>query len=43
MLIIIDLQKKLMPVISEGNEVVKRALILAQVAKLLEIPIVGTE
>ena len=43
LLIIIDLQKKLMPVISEGNEVVKRALILAQVAKLLEVPIVGTE
>ncbi|MFM0210806.1 isochorismatase family protein [Paraburkholderia sediminicola] len=43
MLIIIDLQKKLMPVISEGNEIVKRALFLAQMAKLLDVPIVGTE
>lgn len=43
MLVVIDLQNKLMPVISEGKEIVKRALILAQVAKLLDIPIVGTE
>ena len=43
MLVVIDLQNKLMPVISEGKEIVKRALILAQVAKLLEVPIVGTE
>jgi len=43
MLIIIDLQKRLIPVISEGEEIVKRATILAQVAKLLDIPVVGTE
>ena len=33
-LIIVDLQEKLMPVIAEGPDVVKRALIIAKVAKL---------
>jgi nicotinamidase-related amidase len=41
-LIIIDLQEKLMPVIADGVDVVKRALLLAQVAKLLDIPVLGT-
>jgi len=41
-LIIIDLQEKLMPVIADGAEVVKRTLILAKIAKLLSIPVLGT-
>jgi nicotinamidase-related amidase len=41
-LIIVDLQEKLMPVIAEGPDVVKRALIIAKVAKLLDIPVLGT-
>lgn len=43
MLIIIDLQQKLMPVISDGETVLKRALILAQAAKLFAVPIIATE
>ena len=42
-LIIIDLQEKLIPVIADGAEVVKRALILAQAARLLDVPVIGTE
>jgi nicotinamidase-related amidase len=41
-LIVIDIQQRLMPVIHEGAEVVKRAAIMAHAAKLLDIPIVGT-
>jgi len=41
-LIVIDMQEKLMPVIADGDEVLRRALTLAQVAKLLTIPILGT-
>jgi nicotinamidase-related amidase len=42
-LIIIDLQEKLMPVIADGAEIVKRALILAKAARLLDVPVLGTE
>ena len=41
-LIIIDLQEKLMPVIEDGAQVVQRASILANAAKLLDIPVWGT-
>jgi len=41
-LIIIDLQEKLMPVIADGAEIVRRALILAKVARLLDVPVLGT-
>ncbi|WP_151632517.1 isochorismatase family protein [Noviherbaspirillum aerium] len=41
-LIIIDLQQRLMPAIHEGDAVVKNALRLAQTAKLLGIPVIGT-
>ncbi|WP_394778563.1 isochorismatase family protein [Undibacterium sp.] len=41
-LIIIDLQQKLMPVIAEGEQVVTRASLLAQAARLLDIPVLGT-
>lgn len=41
-LIIIDLQERLMPAIHEGDAVVRNALRLAQTAKLLGIPVLGT-
>jgi len=41
-LIIIDLQEKLMPVIADGERVLKRAVLLAQAARLLDIPVLGT-
>lgn len=41
-LIAVDLQEKLMPVIADGGQVVKRAAILAQAARLLGIPVLGT-
>ncbi|WP_211463349.1 isochorismatase family protein [Collimonas silvisoli] len=41
-LIIVDLQEKLMPVISDGAQLLQRAVILAQAAKLLDIPVIGT-
>ncbi|GAC1553542.1 MAG: isochorismatase family protein [Collimonas sp.] len=41
-LIIVDLQEKLMPVILDGTQVLQRAVILAQAAKLLGIPVIGT-
>ncbi|GGC68394.1 isochorismatase family protein [Undibacterium terreum] len=42
LLIVIDLQQKLMPVIADGEHVVKRAALLAQAARLLQIPVLGT-
>jgi nicotinamidase-related amidase len=41
-LIVIDLQERLMPVINEGAAVMKRARILAQAAKTLGVPVIGT-
>ncbi|SFH71323.1 Isochorismate hydrolase [Collimonas sp. OK307] len=41
-LIIVDLQEKLMPVILDGAQVLQRAVILAQAARLLDIPVIGT-
>ena len=42
-LVLIDYQAKLMPVIHEGNQVLANAIKLAKVAKLLDLPIFGTE
>ncbi len=42
LLLVIDLQQKLMPVIADGERVLKRAMLLAQAARLLGIPVVGT-
>ncbi|TDK65559.1 isochorismatase family protein [Sapientia aquatica] len=42
-LVVIDFQEKLMPAIDQGERVAQRASILAQVAQMLEIPIVATE
>ncbi|PRC91520.1 isochorismatase family protein [Solimicrobium silvestre] len=42
-LIVIDFQAKLIPLIFDGAQVTQRALLLAQAAKLLKIPVFGTE
>lgn len=43
LLLLIDLQVKLMPAITGGVEVVRRAGLLAEAARLLEIPVHATE
>ena len=42
-LILIDLQGRLMPAIAQGEAVLKQCIRVAQIAQLLEIPIIGTE
>jgi nicotinamidase-related amidase len=42
-LILIDLQGRLMPAIDQGEAVLKQCMRTAQIAQLLEIPIIGTE
>lgn len=42
-LILIDLQGKLMPAIHHGEEVLKQSSRIAKIAKILNIPIIGTE
>ncbi len=42
-LILIDLQAKLMPVIHEGDHVLKQCTRIAKIARILNIPIIGTE
>jgi nicotinamidase-related amidase len=42
-LILIDLQGRLMPAIEQGNEVLHQCIRTAKIAQLLEIPVVGTE
>ena len=41
--VLVDYQQKLMPVIHEGPQVLANALKLAQLAKLMEVPVFGTE
>jgi nicotinamidase-related amidase len=41
-LVVIDLQERLMPAIHQGEQVVRRAHVLAQAAQALAIPVVGT-
>lgn len=41
-LIVIDLQERLMPAIQDGAAVVKQAAILAQAARSLGVPVIGT-
>ena len=43
MLILVDLQARLMPAIHDGKNVVDRAMLLANAAKLLDVPIIATE
>ncbi|MDF0750590.1 isochorismatase family protein [Marinobacter sp. 71-i] len=42
-LVLIDLQKKLMPVISHGNLVLAESVRLARIARLLKVPVIATE
>lgn len=42
-LVLVDYQERLMPVMFEGAEVLARARTLARAAKLLEVPVWGTE
>lgn len=42
-LLLIDVQERLMPAISAGEEVIERCTMLATVAGLLGVPVVGTE
>ncbi|WP_303291929.1 isochorismatase family protein [Marinobacter sp. SS5-14b] len=42
-LLLIDVQEKLMPAISHGDEVIDRCTILATIAGLMEVPVLGTE
>lgn len=41
-LVLVDYQGKLMPAIEQGEQVLERALLLGQVAKLLQVPVWGT-
>lgn len=42
-LVLIDYQSKLMPHIFEGNHALDNAIKLAKIARLLELPVLGTE
>ncbi len=42
-LVLIDLQDRLMPAIHEGDKVLQQCAKIAKIAKLLEVPIIGTE
>ena len=43
LLVLVDLQTALMPAIDGGGDVIARCKILAEAARLLEIPVFGTE
>ena len=42
-LVLVDYQQRLLPVLHQGSEALARARLLAQVARLLEVPVWGTE
>lgn len=42
-LVLVDLQKKLMPAISQGDSVLAESVRLAQIARLLKVPVIATE
>ena len=42
-LVLVDLQTKLMPKIFEGQRVVNEAIRLGNIARILRVPIIGTE
>ncbi len=42
-LVLVDLQKRLMPAISQGDSVLAESVRLARIAKLLNVPVVATE
>jgi nicotinamidase-related amidase len=43
LVVLVDLQEKLMPAINGGDAVIAQCLRLAKVARLLDIPVFGTE
>lgn len=42
-LVLVDFQGRLVPAIHQGDEVVREALRLAQIAQILAVPVIGTE
>lgn len=42
-LVLVDLQKRLMPAISDGDSVLAESVRLARIAKLLNVPVIATE
>ncbi|MFG5775838.1 isochorismatase family protein [Comamonas sp. J-3] len=42
-LVLVDYQDKLMPAIFEGQQALKNATTLAQIARMLQVPVFGTE
>ena len=42
-LVLVDYQSRLMPAICEGQQAVRKALLLADAARLLGVPVLGTE
>ena len=42
-LVLVDYQARLMPAIHEGEHIVPRALLMAHAARILDIPVLGTE
>ena len=42
-LVLVDYQAKLMPAIFEGPQVLKNAITLAKIAKMMQVPVFGTE
>lgn len=42
-LLLIDVQEKLMPAITQGREVLDHCTLLATIAGLLDVPVIGTE
>lgn len=42
-LVLIDIQEKLMPAIHQGDAVSGRCVTLASIARLLDVPVIGTE
>lgn len=42
-LVLVDLQKKLMPAISHGDSVLAESVRLARIARLLKVPVIATE
>ncbi|MBB5320412.1 isochorismatase family protein [Marinobacter oulmenensis] len=43
LLVLIDVQDRLMPAISHGQAVTRRCIQLAQIAQLLDVPVIATE
>ncbi|MDR9469534.1 MAG: isochorismatase, partial [Marinospirillum sp.] len=42
-LLLIDVQEKLMPAIFDGESIIARCSMLATIASMLQVPVIGTE